>query len=76
MKVSSNIRAYSAFVLAALMLALSGCVVHDREVVHHDGSGAAYQQGYEEGYYDREHHRYWHEKAWHDCIENDIHCPR
>jgi hypothetical protein len=77
MKVSSNVRAYSAMVLAAVMLALSGCVVHDREVVRHDGShDSAYQQGYEEGYYDREHHRYWHEKAWHDCIENDIHCPR
>jgi len=73
MKVSTNVRAYSAMVLAALMLVLSGCVVHDREVVRHDGS---YQQGYEEGYYDRDHHRYWHEKAWHDCIENDTHCPR
>ena len=27
-----------------------------------------------EGYYDREHHRYWHERAWHDCIEHDVHC--
>lgn len=59
--------------LASLILCLSGCVVHDREVVRHDSGG--YEQGYKEGYYDREHHRWWHENAWHDCIENDIHCP-
>ena len=27
-----------------------------------------------EGYYDREHHRYWHEHAWHECFERDEHC--
>ena len=27
-----------------------------------------------EGYYDREHHRYWHEHTWHECLEHDEHC--
>jgi hypothetical protein len=69
-------RVFNALVLipASLLLCLSGCVVHDREVVH-PGPNGSYEQGYQEGYYDREHHRYWHEKAWHDCVENDIHCP-
>jgi hypothetical protein len=25
-------------------------------------------------YYDRDHHRYYHEHAWHDCMEQDEHC--
>ena len=27
-----------------------------------------------EGYYDRAHHRYWHDRAWHECVEHDEHC--
>jgi hypothetical protein len=27
-----------------------------------------------EGYYDRDHHRWYHEHAWHDCEEHDVHC--
>jgi hypothetical protein len=27
-----------------------------------------------EGYYDGNHHRYYHENAWHDCGERDEHC--
>ncbi len=27
-----------------------------------------------EGYYDGDHHRYYHENAWHDCGERDDHC--
>lgn len=27
-----------------------------------------------EGYYDRDHHRYYHENGWHDCGERDDHC--
>ncbi len=73
MKVLNRVGTLGALVLAPLILCLSGCVVHDREVVRHD---AGYEQGYEEGYYDREHHRYWHDKAWRDCVENDIHCAR
>jgi hypothetical protein len=26
------------------------------------------------GYYDRDHHRYYHEHSWHECIERDEHC--
>ena len=75
MKVSTKLGTFGVL-LGALLMSLSGCVVHDREVVHHDGDRGAYEQGYQEGYYDRERHRYWHDKAWHDCIENDTHCPR
>jgi hypothetical protein len=27
-----------------------------------------------EGYYDRDHHRYYHEHGWRDCTERDEHC--
>jgi hypothetical protein len=27
-----------------------------------------------EGYYDRDHHRWWHEHAWVECGEGDVHC--
>jgi hypothetical protein len=27
-----------------------------------------------EGYYDHEHHRWWHERAWHDCGDRDERC--
>ena len=27
-----------------------------------------------EGYYDHPHHRYYHERAWHDCREHDVYC--
>jgi hypothetical protein len=30
--------------------------------------------GYREGYYDRDHHRYYHENRWHDCGDRDDHC--
>lgn len=32
------------------------------------------EEGYREGYYDRDHHRYYHEHGWHDCGERDEHC--
>ena len=28
-----------------------------------------------EGFYDRDHHRWYHEHAWHECAEHDEHCP-
>jgi hypothetical protein len=50
------------FLLIAVASALaSGCVVEPRE-------------GYRDGYYDHDHHRYYHEHAWHECIEHDEHC--
>jgi hypothetical protein len=27
-----------------------------------------------DGYYDRDHHRWYHDHAWHGCVDNDIHC--
>ena len=27
-----------------------------------------------EGYYDRDHHRYYHEHVWVTCVDNDEHC--
>jgi hypothetical protein len=27
-----------------------------------------------EGYYDRDHHRYYREHNWHECGERDEHC--
>jgi hypothetical protein len=30
--------------------------------------------GYHEGYYDRDHNRYYHENTWHDCGDHDDHC--
>jgi hypothetical protein len=27
-----------------------------------------------EGYWDHDHHRYYHENAWHDCGDRDEHC--
>jgi hypothetical protein len=51
---------------AAIMLGLislsTACVV------------AEPREGYHEGYYDRDHHRYYHENGWHDCVERDEHC--
>jgi hypothetical protein len=29
-----------------------------------------------EGYYDRDHHRYYQQSTWHDCGEHDGHCGR
>ncbi len=30
--------------------------------------------GPREGYYDGNHHRYYHANGWHDCAERDEHC--
>jgi hypothetical protein len=27
-----------------------------------------------DGYFDRDHHRYYREHAWHECAEHDDHC--
>lgn len=67
----------SAMLVAGLMLGLSGCVVHEHDVVpvpDRSSTATAYSQGYKEGYYDREHNRWWHDQRWHDCVDNDIHC--
>ena len=47
--------------LISLIVLLAGCVVVP--------SG-----GYREGYYDRPHHRYWHDHRWRECHERDEYC--
>ena len=44
--------------LLGLAVMMAGCVV----------------AGPREGYYDREHHRYWHERVWVACGDRDDHC--
>jgi hypothetical protein len=40
-------------------------------------SGCVYERDHEprEGYYDHEHHRWYHEHAWVVCDDRDPHCP-
>jgi hypothetical protein len=47
--------------LVGMMALASACVV-------------APSEGYSEGYYDHDHHRYYHEHSWHECGEHDSHC--
>jgi hypothetical protein len=47
-----------------LIVLASGCVVAEPERHH----------AYAEGYYDRDHHRYWHENGWHECGEHNEYC--
>lgn len=44
--------------LLGLAIMMAGCVV----------------AGPREGYYDRDHHRYWHERVWVACGDRDEHC--
>jgi hypothetical protein len=37
-------------------------------------TGCVVAPGYREGYYDRDHGRYWHEGGWHDCHEHAEFC--
>jgi hypothetical protein len=46
--------------LLALMAMASACVVAPA--------------GPREGYWDREHNRYWADRGWHDCGPEDWHC--
>lgn len=48
--------------LLGLIMLTAGCVI-----APHDG--------YRDGYYDRDHHRYWHDHGWHDCADRgDQYC--
>jgi hypothetical protein len=44
--------------LLGFMMLTSGCVVEQPR----------------EGYYDRDHHRWYHEHRWQECREHDEHC--
>jgi hypothetical protein len=57
--------------LAGTLLFLSACA-QQPPVTHNPQPG--YAGTYQEGYYDRDHSRYWHDNAWHDCVVNDVHC--
>ncbi|HEX4241894.1 MAG TPA: hypothetical protein VHZ53_10815 [Steroidobacteraceae bacterium] len=45
-------------VALALVVFATGCVVAEPR----------------EGYYDHDHHRYYHEHTWHECTEHDNFC--
>ncbi len=45
-------------ILLSLAVLCAGCVV----------------AGPREGYYDRDHHRYYHERVWVNCGDRDDHC--
>lgn len=48
--------------LIGLIVMLAGCIVGPPP------------GGYHEGYYDRAHHRWWHNHGWQQCGYNDSHC--
>ena len=48
----------SSFLLGVMIFNLSGCVVAEPR----------------EGYYDHDHHRWYHEHSWRACGERDEHC--
>jgi hypothetical protein len=57
-----NILAKAGLLLGLIVASFaSGCVV--------EPAG-----GYHEGYYDRGHHRWYHEHGWVDCHDGDEHC--
>lgn len=48
--------------LLGLIMLNAGCVIAPRDTPR-------------EGYYDRDHHRYYHEHSWHDCGDHgDEYC--
>ena len=51
-------RVAHASFLLALIAIASGCVVAEPR----------------EGYYDHDHHRYYHEHVWHECVVGDPFC--
>jgi hypothetical protein len=60
--------------LMSLIGLLASCVwvPRDRGGYRDDGG---YHDQYRDGYYDRDHDRYWHDHAWHECRDrDDPHC--
>ena len=51
--------------LISLVAFLAGCVI---------APGHGPRDGDRDGYYDRGHHRYYHDHSWHDCHEHDQYC--
>lgn len=53
----------------SLVALLASCVWVPRD------HGGGYHDQYQEGYYDRDHNRYYHDHAWHPCQGgDDPHC--
>lgn len=57
----------SGLLMVSCGFMLNGCVVEREHTVERP---VPY-----EGYYDREHHRWYHENAWVVCDDRDSHCP-
>lgn len=58
-------------ILLGMMALVSACVIAEH------GDGYREHEGYREGYYDRDHHRYYHDHGWRECGERgerDEHC--
>lgn len=58
---------FSHTLILGLVALSSGCIIHDH-------GGGPREESYREGYYDREHNRYYHEHGWHECMERDSYC--
>ncbi len=56
-------------VALALLLFASACVVAPRE-----GYREGERDNPREGYYDRDHHRYYHQHGWHECTDGGEYC--
>ena len=54
----STIRLVVGSLMLGMYFITSGCIVAEPR----------------EGYYDRDHHRWYHEHAWRTCEEHDAHC--
>ena len=65
---SSRLLVPLSLIMLAPAFMLSGCVVDREHTVREEPVPT-------EGYYDREHHRYYHEHAWVVCDDRDPHCP-
>lgn len=68
----SSLRLFTRLTLMSMVVLpglcmLNGCVVRDRTVVHEPTPT--------EGYYDREHRRWYHAHVWVECDARDPHCP-
>jgi hypothetical protein len=67
--------ALMAPVILAPLFLLSGCIVHTRTVEPAPPAVAVAVPEPVEGYYDTEHHRWYHEHRWVECDDRDPHCP-
>ncbi|HJS92036.1 MAG TPA: hypothetical protein VJ738_18860 [Steroidobacteraceae bacterium] len=74
MSATSSITRLSCLLSLITLLASCVWVPHD----HDDGGyrdDGGYHDQYREGYYDRDHDRYYHDHSWHQCRDrDDPHC--